>query len=120
MTNGGLFKKVDCYMLFVPNLEDGINFYENELGHTLIWRRETAAGLKMPDTDTEIVLNTNLPQESDLLVDSVKDAFKVLISKGCKPIQAPFEIAVGWCAVVLDPFGNMLTFLDLTKIKQGS
>ena len=114
----GLFKKVDCYMLFVPNLEDGINFYEKELGHKLLWKRDTAAGLKMPDTDTEIVLNTNLPQESDLLVDSAKQAFEVLVSKGCKPIQPPFEIAIGWCAVVLDPFGNMISFLDLKKVKQ--
>jgi len=118
--NGGLFKKVDCYMLFVPSLDEGISFYEKELGHKLLWRRETAAGLKMSDTDTEIVLNTNLPQESDLLVDSAKSTFELLISKGCKPIQAPFEIAIGWCAVVLDPFGNMLSFLDLTKVKQGS
>lgn len=114
----GLFQKVDCYMLKVPDLNEGIEFYQNRLGHKLLWRRETAAGLRMPETDTEIVLNTDLPQETDLLVNSVPEAYERLIELGCKSVRAPFEIAVGWCAVVVDPFGNEIAFLDLSKVKR--
>ncbi len=117
MANSGLFKKIDCYLLSVPDLEKGIAFYQDQLGHKLLWRRETQAGLKMPDTDAEIVLNTENLQETDLLVDSVKDAYDMLLTKGCGSVQPPFEIAIGWCAVVTDPFGNRIGFLDLSKVR---
>jgi hypothetical protein len=29
--------------------------------------------------------------------------------------EQPFEIAVGWCAVLEDPFGNPVCILDLSK-----
>ena len=68
--------------------------------------------------NSEIVLNTDLPQETDLLVASARDACQVLISNGCKPVREPFEIVIGWCAVVSDPFGNEIAFLDLSKVKK--
>ena len=95
-----------------------IEFYRNALGHRVLWRRETAVGLSMPETDAEIVLNSNLPQETDLLVESTKVAFEILIKNGCKPLRPPFEIDIGWCAIVLDPFGNQLGFLDLSKVQK--
>lgn len=116
MKNSGLFKKIDCYLLNVPNLDAGIEFYQNHLGHQLLWKREKQAGLKMPESDTEIVLNTEGLSEADFLVESAKESFNYLLEIGCKEIAAPFEIAVGWCAVVNDPFGNQLVFLDLSKI----
>jgi lactoylglutathione lyase len=116
MEKSGLFRKRDCYLLPVPDLESGISFYRDQLGHQLLWRRKNQAGLKMSETDTEIVLNTDNLRETDLLVDCAKEAFAVLISKNCEPIQQPFEIAVGWCAVVTDPFGNRIGFLDLSKV----
>ncbi len=30
-------------------------------------------------------------------------------------VQAPFDIAIGRCAVVRDPFGNVLVVLDMSK-----
>lgn len=114
----GIFTKIDCYLLRVPDLDQGIEFYQNKLGHKLLWKRETAAGLQMPESDAEIVLSTDLPQETDLLVASALEAHDFLISHGCRSIREPFEIAVGWCAVVIDPFGNEITFLDLSKSKK--
>lgn len=102
-------------MVFVPDLEQGLNFYCEKLGHEKIWQSETSAGLKMKSSNTELVLNTDLPQEADLLVASAKETYAYLLSNGCKPIKEPFEIRIGWCAVVLDPFGNELAFLDDSK-----
>jgi len=44
-----LLRKVDCLQIPVPDLEEGLAFYRDRLGHDLIWRTETAAGLRMPD-----------------------------------------------------------------------
>jgi predicted enzyme related to lactoylglutathione lyase len=119
MNTTGLFKKIDCYLIPVPDLARGIAFYRDQLGHKLLWQRETQAGLQMSDTDTEIVLNTDNLGETDLLVESAQSAFTQLLARGCKQIDAPFEIAVGWCAVVEDPFGNRIGFLDLSKVSNS-
>jgi catechol 2,3-dioxygenase-like lactoylglutathione lyase family enzyme len=70
-----LIRKVDCVRLFVPHLEAGLAFYRDRLGHELIWRTETAVGLRLPETDAELVLQTeDQRQEVDLLVDSADEA----------------------------------------------
>jgi predicted enzyme related to lactoylglutathione lyase len=109
------FKGVDCYLLKVGNLEAGIDFYVNKLGHKLNWKTRTSAGLLMGDSGAELVLNTEIGPETDLLVDDVKEAYGRLIKAGAKEIRAPFEIQVGLCAVVEDPWGNEITILDLSK-----
>ena len=53
-----LFRKVDCVRLFVKDLDAALVFYRDQLGHDLVWRTASAAGLQMPDTDSEIVLQT--------------------------------------------------------------
>ncbi|MBX3080331.1 MAG: VOC family protein [Anaerolineae bacterium] len=53
-----LLRKVDCIEFFVPDLEAGIAFYCAQLGQELKWRSKTAAGLGLPDSDAEIVLQT--------------------------------------------------------------
>ena len=109
------FKGVDCYLLKVSNLEDGINFYVNQLGHTLNWKTEISAGLLMGDSDVELVLNTEFGPETDLLVDDVHEAYERLIKAGAKSRKEPFEIQIGLCAVLEDPWGNELVILDLSK-----
>ena len=44
----------------VPDLDRGLAFYRDVLGHQLIWRTDSAgqAGLRTPDATTEIVLTT--------------------------------------------------------------
>ena len=51
-----LLRKFDCLQIPVPDLEAGLAFYRDLLGHPLIWRTATAAGLRLPDSDAEIVL----------------------------------------------------------------
>jgi len=112
----GLLRKVDCVQLPVPDLEGGLAFYRDRLGHELLWRTETAAGLRLGDSDTELVLQTQRSQpEVDFLVGSVDQAATQLTRAGGRIVTEPFDIPVGRVAVVADPFGNPLTILDLTR-----
>jgi putative acetyltransferase len=111
----GLLRKVDCVQVPVPNLEEGLAFYRDRLGHQLLWRTPTSAGLRLPDSDTELVLETRPSQpEADFLVGSVDQAVARLVEAGGVVAVEPFDIPVGRVAVVADPFGNPLTIVDLT------
>jgi predicted enzyme related to lactoylglutathione lyase len=119
---GAMFQKVDCVRLRVPDLEEGLRFYRDQLGHELAWRRGSAeAGLRMPQSDTELVLFTEPAgaaggsPEVDLLVDSADIAVGHLRELGGRVVNEPFDIPVGRCAVVADPFGNQMVILDLSK-----
>ena len=70
----------------------------------------------MPDTDAEIVLQVERKgQETDLKVDSADDAVARVRAAGGRVIVPPFEIRIGRCAVVEDPWGNRMVLLDSTK-----
>ena len=110
-----LFQKIDCVMLKVADLDAALGFYSAALGHPLRWRSPEAAGLGMPGTDAELVLHTELGPEVDLLVDNVDSAAARFVEAGGTIIKEPFDIPVGRCAVVRDPFGNALVMLDQSK-----
>lgn len=110
-----VFRKIDCHMLRAADLDAAVEFYQNRLGQKLIWRSDEAVGFAMPETDAELVVHKRLPPETDLLVKDVPDAFERLVAAGASAIAAPFDIAIGRCAVVKDPFGNVLTILDQSK-----
>ena len=70
-----LIQKVDCVRLYVSDLDSGLAFYRDQLGHEIIWRTEDAVGLRLPETDAEIVLHTEQQEpEIDLKVQSVDAA----------------------------------------------
>ena len=111
-----LIRKVDCVRLYVTDLEAGLAFYRDRLGHELIWRTETAAGLRFPESDAELVLQTeDQRQEIDLLVHSADESAKLMEQAGGKVIVPPFDIQIGRCVVVGDPWGNPLVLLDTSK-----
>src|SRR5512138_2947096 len=111
-----LIRKVDCVRLYVPDLEAGLSFYRDRLGHELIWRTQTAAGLRLPESEAELVIQTeDQRQEVDLLVDSAEAAALSIEQAGGKVIVPPFEIQIGRCVVVEDPWGNPLVLLDASK-----
>lgn len=111
-----LFRKVDCLSLPVPDLDQALGFYSDELGHELIWRSDNAAGLRLPDSSAELVLHTDdRPMETDLMVESVPDALERVTAAGAKLLHGPFEIRIGLCAVVMDPWDNVLVILDTSK-----
>jgi len=111
-----LIRKVDCVQIQVPNLDAGLAFYRDQLGHQLVWRTERAVGLRLPDTDAEIVLQIERPgMEINLLVDSVDAAVARIVAAGGTVVVPPFEIQIGRCVVVCDPWGTQLILLDTSK-----
>ena len=97
------------------DLAAAIAFYER-LGHEVIWRRQAAAGLRLPDTDAELVLQTERPEaEVDLLVEDADKAVDRFVGAGGRLIQPPFDIEMGRCTVVEDPWGNRLVLLDMSR-----
>jgi catechol 2,3-dioxygenase-like lactoylglutathione lyase family enzyme len=102
--------------LYVPDLEAGLAFYRDRLGHELIWRTKFAAGLRLPESEAELVIQTeDRRQEVDLLVDSADEAARFVEAAGGKVIVPPFDIQIGRCVVVEDPWGNPLVLLDASK-----
>jgi predicted enzyme related to lactoylglutathione lyase len=111
-----LIKKVDCIRLHVPDLESGLSFYRDKLGQSLLWRTDRAAGLRMPGTDSEIVLQTeDINPEIDFTVKSADEAANQFAEAGGKIVVPPFDIQIGRCVVVQDPWGNPLVLLDSSK-----
>lgn len=111
-----LFQKVDCLSLPVTDLDEALRFYRDALGHELIWRDESAAGLRLPDSSAELVLHTDdRPMETDLAVASVAEAIDRFVAVGGAVVVEPFEIRIGLCAVVRDPWQNHIVILDRSK-----
>jgi predicted enzyme related to lactoylglutathione lyase len=113
---GPLFRKVDCLSLPVPDLDVALDFYSRGLGHELLWRSSKMAGLKLPDSEAELVLHAeDRGIETDLTVESVPEALERFTAAGGTILKGPFEIPIGLCAVVSDPWGNVLVILDNSK-----
>lgn len=112
-----LLRSVDAITVPVPDLETGLRFYRDRLGHALLWRNDALgqAGLELPESDTELVLTTQLEYAPNWLVSSADDAAATVAAAGGRVIAEPFDIPVGRVAVVADPFGNTLVLVDLSN-----
>lgn len=111
-----VLRKVDAVTIRVPDLDSGLAFYRDKLGHKLLWRNDEIgqAGLALPEAETEIVLATGLDHAPSWLVADADEAATTIVEAGGEVISAPFDIPVGRCAVVADAFGNHLVLLDLS------
>ena len=110
-----LFRKLDNHLLRVADLDAAICFYRDKLGHRLLWRSDEAAGFALPETDAELVVHLRIGPETDIVVADVDKAFALFLSAGGEGVHRPFDIAIGRCARVRDPFGNELVLLDQSK-----
>jgi lactoylglutathione lyase len=111
-----LFLNVDCLSLPVKDLGAALTFYRDKLGHSLVWRTKGSAGLRMGDGPSELVLRESTdPPETDILVESAEEAARRFVEAGGKIVAGPFDIKIGRCVVVDDPWGNQLVLLDATK-----
>ena len=116
-----LFRDVDCIQIPVPDLESGLAFYRDALGQAVIWRRATAAGLSLSDSAAELVIQTERPElEPNLSVASADTAARRFVEAGGAVLVSPFDIAIGRCVVVRDPWGNRLVLLDHSRGRLAS
>jgi predicted enzyme related to lactoylglutathione lyase len=111
----GVLQGVDSVQLPVPDLDAALGFYRDHLGHELLWRTDTAAAVRLPRSGAELVLEARRPEpEVDFVVESVDDAVARFVAAGGTLAVEPFVIPVGRVARVADPFGNVLTLVDLS------
>ncbi len=114
-----MLKKIDCIMIRVDDVEAAADYYTRVFGLHPQWSGDDSIGLVFSDTDAEIVLHRNLDLPSSVevhyLVDDVVTAVAHYEEQGCHILVAPFDITIGKCAVIKDPFGTRLCILDLTK-----
>ncbi len=119
MATAATLRKIDCIMIKVDDVDSAREFYMRVFGMVPAWRDATSAGLKFPESDAEIVLHSikDIPSRVDVtyLVDDVVAAVAALEAEGCIVAAAPFAVAIGKCAVIVDPFGIPLTLIDMTK-----
>ena len=117
MGSSPLLRLVDAVTIPVPDLDEGLRFYRDQLGHQLLWRNDAVgqAGLLMPESTTEIVLSTDVDYAPSWLVTSLDEALDHITAAGGRVVDQPRTIPVGRLAVVADPFGNRLVLLDLSR-----
>lgn len=110
-----LFRKLDNLLLRVSDLDAAVAFYGDRLGHRIIWRDPEAVGFALPETDAELVVHLRIGPETDVLVGDVDNAYAAFLKAGGEAGEPPFDIAIGRCARVRDPFGNVIVMLDQSK-----
>jgi len=121
-----MLKKIDCVMIRVPDVQAAMTYYADVFGLRPNWWSERSAGLVFPESDAEIVVHCepDIPSDAEVyyLVDDVIVAVQDYTAKGCNLLVEPFDITIGKCAVIADPFGNRLCILDMTKgpLKPGT
>jgi lactoylglutathione lyase len=114
-----MLRKIDCIMIRVEDVEASATYYAKVFGLRPRWSERGAVGLVFPESDTEIVLHreTTIPSSVEVhyLVDDVVVAVAHYEAQGCQILVPPFDITIGKCAVIRDPFGTRLCLLDTTK-----
>jgi predicted enzyme related to lactoylglutathione lyase len=112
-----LLAGVDAVTVPVPDLDAGIAFYRDRLGHPLLWRNDELgqAGLGTATPGTEIVLSTRHAYAPTWLVASADEAATAMVAAGGRLVAGPSDIPVGHLTVVTDVFGNELVLVDLSK-----
>jgi predicted enzyme related to lactoylglutathione lyase len=96
MSATALLQRIDAVTVPVSDLDAGLRFYRDSLGHELRWRNDQVG-------------------QAGLLVTSADRAAAAVEAAGGRVVTEPFDIPVGRVAVVADPFGNTLVLLDLSK-----
>jgi lactoylglutathione lyase len=106
-------------MIRVDDVAAGERFYSEVFGLEPLWREAGSVGMRLPETDAEVVLhnNANIPNKVEVhyLVDDVVAAVENYAAKGCRVLVQPFDVLIGKCAVIEDPFGTTICLLDQTS-----
>lgn len=114
-----MLRKIDCIMIRVDDVEAAAAYYTRVFGLRPQWNGDASIGLLFPESDAEIVLHSNPDMPSSVevyyLVDNVVTAVAYFVEQGCTVLITPFDITIGKCAVISDPFGTRLCILDMMK-----
>jgi catechol 2,3-dioxygenase-like lactoylglutathione lyase family enzyme len=117
-----VLKRIDAIVVKVPSIEQGLDFYREQLGMRTIWKTEDMAAVCLGES--KFVLSTRLGPETTVLVESVVHAVAVFENAGGKVVAAPEDVPAGKAAVkaavVEDPFGNRLTLVDVPTSSDAS
>lgn len=112
--------KIDNIMHKVSDLQKAEKFYSEVLGLEKLWADEKAQmiGFKLEQSDSEIVITSdpNMPAfDWSFLVEDVVVFVEDFKKQGYKIETEPVEARCGKYAVLLDPDGNKIPIIDLTK-----
>lgn len=114
-----MLRKIDCIMIRVDDVEAAARYYSSVFGLHPRWSGDGAIGLIFPESDAEVVLHSDpaIPSSVEVyyLVDDAVAAVGHYTAQGCHVLVEPFDITIGKCAVIRDPFGTRLCILDMTK-----
>jgi lactoylglutathione lyase len=99
-----VLRKIDCVMIRVEDVEAAAAYYAKVFGLRPLWSGEGAVGLVFAESDAEIVLHREMTIPSSVevhyKVDDVVVAVAHYAAQGCQILVAPFDIAIGKCAVI--------------------
>jgi predicted enzyme related to lactoylglutathione lyase len=103
MSSLAVLRGVDAGTVPIRDLDQGLQFYRDQLGHELAWRNDAVGqvGLRLPESQAELVLSTNLEYAVNWLVTSVSKAVETIVDAGGKVILKPTQIPVGRLADVM-------------------
>lgn len=114
-----MLRKIDCVMIRVDDVQAAAEYYARVFGLQPRWSGDDAIGLVFPESDAEIVLHNDpgIPSSVEVhyLVDDVVEAAAACAAQGCQVLVEPFDITIGKCAMIADPFGTRMCILDMTK-----
>ncbi len=107
-------------MYKVSDLAKAEKFYGEILGLKKSWQDDKAqmVGFKFEQSDSEIVITSDLKQPDfdwSFLIENVEDFVENFKRQGYKIGTEPIEVRCGKYAVLLDPDGNKIPIIDLTK-----
>ena len=111
-------RKIDCVMVRADDPERAARFWAEVFGLEPSWSYDGSFGLRFSESDAEVVLHSDAripPNDPSYLVDDVERAIEEFTAAGCEVLAPVFDIRIGRCAVIRDPFGATLSILDMTR-----
>lgn len=107
-------------MYYVEDLNQAARFYQEILGLKCGWTDTDAQmiGLLFPENSSEIVLHRDNSIPSPYIayqVENVEKFCQYYKKKGYQVESEPIEVRCGKLAILIDPYGNQIPIIDLTK-----
>lgn len=108
-----VFKRINAVLVKVPTIQEGLDFYREQLGLQTFWKKADMASVHLGEG--QLVMSTTLDPETSILVDSVEYAADVFVRAGGKVVSPPEDVDAGSLVIVEDAFGNRFTLVDFSK-----